>query len=163
MRAIPTTGPTTAPAINPALLFFFAGFGAGTSVVSTGPRSTDVEVSVISAGDEEGVDAIEYTLVYVPQNARHPYLVLKKELSLQALRDKDSSSATRCYRKCSSGRPDPGYSRIEIPYYRWSRTELLLQCRDRCKRTSHAVECLSRRTSRLDSQIYNPLECHSRS
>lgn len=64
MRAMPTTGPTTAPAINPALLFFFFGSGSGrpvgTTVASAGPRSTADEVSVISAGDEEGVDAIVY-------------------------------------------------------------------------------------------------------
>jgi len=61
MRAIPTTEPTTAPAINPALLFFF-GVGSGTSVALAGPRSTDDEVPVIFAGDEEGVDATDYTI-----------------------------------------------------------------------------------------------------
>lgn len=64
MRAIPTTGPTTAPAINPALLFFF-GFELdrldGTSVASAGPRSMDDEVLVIPAGDE-GVDATDHTI-----------------------------------------------------------------------------------------------------
>ena len=64
MRAIPTTGPTTAPAINPALLFFL-GVGSGTSVA---PRSVDDEVVVIIGGDVEGVDTTENTIsIYMPK------------------------------------------------------------------------------------------------